>query len=146
MKLVKCCGKGRVRRSMLSAFGIRTNVICDLCLQKCPGNSSGPLPASVSLGGAIVQKPLGRGRMLYNKCLESLLISRKRNSVNFRRGSCAPCLESASWTPWWHDSPNGSREVKMFWQLLPGPVTGGQAYEVVPLTSNEKAQITRNTF
>ena len=56
---------------------------------------------------------------------------------NVRKGSSGPCLESASWTPWWHDSPYGSREVNMFWRLLPGPVIGGEAYETVPLSSEE---------
>ena len=40
-------------------------------------------------------------------------------------------------TPWWHDSSHGSRDVNMFWQLILEPVIGGQAYEAVPLTSEE---------
>ena len=71
-----------------------------------------------------------------NKSLESWLISRKKLG-NVRKGSCAPCLESASRTPLWHGGPCGSGEVTMFWQLLPGVVVGGQAHEVVPLTSEE---------
>ena len=53
------------------------------------------------------------GENFHNKSIESLLISRKKFG-NIRKGSCAPCLESASWTPSWYDGPCGSKEANCF--------------------------------
>ena len=53
--------------------------------------------------------------------------------MNLRRGSDAPCLESALKTPWRHDSPCGSSPYVL--AFAPGPVLGEEAYRIPPLTS-----------
>ena len=53
--------------------------------------------------------------------------------MNLRRGSDALCLEFACGPNGGMRAPYVSRDVNMFWPLLPEPVIGGQAYRIAPL-------------
>ena len=110
---------------MLSAFDIRTNVICDLCLQKFPGGLPGrsQLP-SLCFPWAVckISKNHREGdECLTTESLDKFADLKEEPSVNLLRGSDAPCLESA-WTPW-HASPFGSRRGQAcFGNCFRGPL------------------------
>ena len=105
-------GKGRVRRSSLRAFGIRTDVIFDFFVFRTPQNCSGPLPACASFGSAQLQELLGRGRSV---------------------GSGAPWFGVYLIDPWGGTTALWL-ETSMFWLLHPGAVIGTQT-TVVPMNS-----------
>ena len=94
-----------------SAFGQTWSVTCAFGIS--PEGCLRPLAACVNLGGAKLKGPVGR-RSFENKAFRASWTQGSKPGI-FPVGSCASCLESASWTPWWHDSPTAQlKEANMF--------------------------------
>ena len=133
----KCCAIGRFRRSMLRAFGIRTNVICDLCLQKFPGKFFQAASSRCFPWRCKIARTSGKGKHFHTKTL-GVCWSQGRNSIMLAR-----VLVLHVWSllagPLGGTTAHGSNEVNMCWQLLPGAVIEGQGFSlgVGRMASNE---------
>ena len=123
------CGKWRVRSSMLIAFYIRTNVICDLCFQKVPGILPDRSQLVLLWGQCKIAKNQREGDECFaTKSLENLLISRN-NPLWSCEGVLMPfCLECAKRLACGTTLLAAREEANTLRQLLPEPGIAGQAF------------------